>query len=127
VAWWSSWLRWCSSRVDLEEKCWLGPLREWVQPGIGHERRSIIVSVASRGGCCMCGGLGVKAPLGDCCEDCREGHFKSDVIGRIVDKFVEFVSACCGTDGKCKGPGRVIQEARVMEVCLLEFWACLLV
>ena len=48
VVLWSSWLRW-RSRVDLEEKCRLGPVREWLQPGIGHGRRSIIVCVASRG------------------------------------------------------------------------------
>jgi len=34
VVLWLSWLRWCS-RVDLEEKCRLGPVREWLQPGIG--------------------------------------------------------------------------------------------
>ena len=93
--------------MDLEEKCQLGPVREWLQPGIVHGRRSIIVSVASRGGGRICGGLGIKAPLGDCWEDCREGHFRSDVVGGIVDKFVEFVGACCGTDGKREGPGRV--------------------
>ena len=32
------------------EKCWLGPVREWLQPGIGHGSRSIIWIVASRGG-----------------------------------------------------------------------------
>ena len=48
VVLWLSWLRW-RSRVDLEEKCRLGPVREWLQPGIGHGRRSIIVCVASRG------------------------------------------------------------------------------
>ena len=107
VSWWSSWLRW-RSRVDLEEKYRLGPVCEWLQPGIGHGRRSIIVSVASCGGGRMCGGLGrVKAPLRDSCENCREGHFRSDVVGGIVDKFVEFVGACCGTDGECEGPGRV--------------------
>jgi hypothetical protein len=30
VVLWSSWLRW-RSRVDLEEKCRLGPVREWLQ------------------------------------------------------------------------------------------------
>jgi hypothetical protein len=49
VVLWSSWLRW-RSRVDLEEKCRLGPVCEWLQPGIGHGRRSIIVCVASHGG-----------------------------------------------------------------------------
>jgi hypothetical protein len=32
------------------EKCRLGPVREWLQPGIGHGSRSIIWIVASRGG-----------------------------------------------------------------------------
>jgi len=49
VVLWLSWLRW-HSRVDLEEKCRLGPVRELLQPGIGHVSRSIIVCVASRGG-----------------------------------------------------------------------------
>ena len=40
VVLWPSWLRW-QSKVDLEEKCWLGPVREWLQPGIGHGSRSI--------------------------------------------------------------------------------------
>lgn len=104
----------------------MGPLREWAQPGIGHGRRSIIVSVVSRGGGRMCGGHGVKAPLGDCYEDCREGHFRSDVVGGIVDKVVEFGNSCCGTDGECEGPGWVIRE--VVDLCLLlECRACLLV
>ena len=49
VVLWSSCLRW-HSRVDLEEKCRLGPVREWLQPGIGHGSQSIIVCLASRGG-----------------------------------------------------------------------------
>ena len=49
VVLWSPWLRW-RSRVDLEEKCCLGPVREWLQPGIGHGRWSIIVCVVSHGG-----------------------------------------------------------------------------
>ena len=32
------------------EKCRLGPVREWLQPGIGHGSRSIIWIVVSRGG-----------------------------------------------------------------------------
>jgi hypothetical protein len=32
------------------EKCRLGPVREWLQPGIGHGSWSIIWIVASRGG-----------------------------------------------------------------------------
>jgi hypothetical protein len=36
----------------------LGPVREWLQPGIGHGRRSIIVCVASRGGGLVRGGFG---------------------------------------------------------------------
>ena len=105
MAWWSSW----RSRVDLEEYCRFGPVREWLQPGLGHGRQSIIVSVASRGGGRVCGGggQGVRAPLGHCCEDCRECHFRSVFVGRIVDKLVEFVGACCGTDGECNGPSRV--------------------
>ncbi len=49
VVLWSLWLRW-HSRVDLEEKCRLGPVREWLQPGIGHGSRSIIWIMVSRGG-----------------------------------------------------------------------------
>jgi hypothetical protein len=37
------------------EKCRLGPVREWLQPGIGHGTRSIIRIVASRGGGHSCG------------------------------------------------------------------------
>jgi len=103
-------LRW-RSRVDLEEKCCSGPVREWLQPGIGHGRRSIIVSVASRGGGLVCGWKGVKAPLGGCCEDCRECNFRSDVIGGIVDNLVEFVSACCRTDANVRAQEGLVEKS----------------
>ena len=74
----------------------------------------------------MCGGRGIKAPLGNCYEDCREGHFRGDVVGGIVDKVVEFVSLCCGTDGECEGPVWVVREV-VDLYLLLECRACLLV
>ena len=96
----------------------MGSVREWLQPGIGHGRRSIIVSVASRGGGLVCGGQGVKAPLRDCCEDCREGHFRGDVVRGIVDKLVKFIGACCGTDGKCKGPSTGLVEKSGSGMCV---------
>jgi len=63
VAWWSSWLTRWRSRVDLEKTCRLGPMYEWLQPGIEHGRPSIIVSVASRSGGLVCGGQGIKVGL----------------------------------------------------------------
>ena len=111
--------------MNLEEKCQLGPVREWLQPGIAHGRRSIIVSVASRGGGRICGGLGIKAPLGDCWEDCREGHFRSDVVGGMLISLLSLSVRVAGQMANVRAQvGLVEKSGSGMCVCWNSGYVC---
>ena len=90
------------------EKCRLGSVREWLQPGIGHGSRSIIRIVASRGGGhsggivwrngCY-GGRGGLVWESCWCGDCGDllcGSVRFSDNGSIV-----WVSGRCGFSVRC--------------------------
>ena len=86
------------------EKCRLGPVREWLQPGIGHGSRSIIWIVASRGGGHSggivwkngsCGGRGGLVWESCWCGDCGDLLWGS-VIHFGDNGSIVWVSGRCG-------------------------------
>ncbi len=100
------WLRWHIS-VDCDENCWLAPVDEWWQPGIGHGSWSIIMFVVSHSCRPVGRGVSIKPPLGDGHKNGQYGCLWVRVIGEVVDEVVEVCSLGCRADGKCQSPSRI--------------------